>query len=121
MNKQQQQYFAKIERAMASIQVRSGYCLADSESEDMPHVVSTNEKLYSTHCTCKAARKGLDCYHRISVDRYFDAQRTAERKQGAFTPAATLARYDIHVAVDKVVAQAEIDLAIADHYELVGA
>ena len=65
----------RIERAMASIRERDGYCVVASESETLPHIVQVDEHMYSTECTCKAGHDGLDCYHRIAVDRYYDDRR----------------------------------------------
>jgi hypothetical protein len=65
----------KFDFALNSIQERKGYCLVESETEKTPHVVTINEHLYNTSCTCKAGKRGVDCYHRLAVDRYYDAYR----------------------------------------------
>jgi hypothetical protein len=74
---QQEAYQAKIERAMASIVERDGYCLVASESEQAAHIVTLTPDLHSQACTCKAAKSDLDCYHRIAVDRFYDDRRPA--------------------------------------------
>ncbi len=70
MTKQEQAYQAKIEKAMTTIRERDGYCTVASASEPTVHIVFVNEHLYSTE-----SKQGLDCYHRIAVDRYYDDRR----------------------------------------------
>ncbi len=84
------------------------------------YIVHWNKQTRRLECTCKCGLEHdhtVECKHLRAAQSNLDARKTA--KQPVPTPVAP-ASFNIHVEVDKVVAQAEVDAQIGSFYEQAG-